>query len=495
MFCSISGSTPKEPVLSSTGFVFERRLLEEHIKTHQACPVTNQPLTNADITVINVNRAVKPRVAATSSIPALLQTFQNEWDALMVETFELRKQLDGTRKELSAALYRQDASERVIARLLQERDQARAKVAGVALQNGQSTDQKPMDVDSEEEETVTLFNDEQEQLISDKTEELVAWRREGETYDKKALTSKDVVGKFSESSSISVFSGKKKQVVLLSLKNDSNVVAAGSDSGAIRVFDYVKETKGETLSSHKKPITGLEFASSDVLVSSSREPLVNVWKNTNNKGFKVVHTFDKNNLHTKDVVGVSVHPTEAFFVSASKDNSWGVSDLRTGENVYMNDSSDSAFTDVEFHPDGMLIGTVDASNALTLWDIKSSKSVFTLAKHSGLVGALKFSNNGYFIATGSNDKTVKLWDLRNLEDPILVDLEQNSAVKCVAFDASGNFLAVGGKDVNNFAVADDALNALGRLTGHSKQVNSVVFGANAASLLSGSNDGLLKIWK
>jgi pre-mRNA-processing factor 19 len=37
---------------------------------------------------------VKPRTVAATSIPAMLQTFQNEFDALMVETFELRKQVD-----------------------------------------------------------------------------------------------------------------------------------------------------------------------------------------------------------------------------------------------------------------------------------------------------------------------------------------------------------------------------------------------------------------
>jgi pre-mRNA-processing factor 19 len=41
-----------------------------------------------------VNRIVKPRTVAATSIPAMLQTFQNEFDALMVETYELRKQVD-----------------------------------------------------------------------------------------------------------------------------------------------------------------------------------------------------------------------------------------------------------------------------------------------------------------------------------------------------------------------------------------------------------------
>ena len=44
--------------------------------------------------VLLVNRIVKPRTVGNTSIPAMLQTFQNEFDALMLETYELRSQLD-----------------------------------------------------------------------------------------------------------------------------------------------------------------------------------------------------------------------------------------------------------------------------------------------------------------------------------------------------------------------------------------------------------------
>jgi pre-mRNA-processing factor 19 len=57
-----------------------------------------------------------------------LHTLQNEWDALVLETFALKQQYNSTRQELSHALYQQDAAMRVAARLIRERDAARESV-------------------------------------------------------------------------------------------------------------------------------------------------------------------------------------------------------------------------------------------------------------------------------------------------------------------------------------------------------------------------------
>ena len=80
---------------------------------------------------MKTNKAVKPRPPTATSLPGLLNLMHNEWDALMLETYQLRKTLDSSRQELSHALYQQDAACRVIARLVKERDEARTELAAV----------------------------------------------------------------------------------------------------------------------------------------------------------------------------------------------------------------------------------------------------------------------------------------------------------------------------------------------------------------------------
>lgn len=47
------------------------------------------------------NAAIKPRPVTSASIPGLLATLQNEWDALMSEAFTLKTHLD----KVGARLY------------------------------------------------------------------------------------------------------------------------------------------------------------------------------------------------------------------------------------------------------------------------------------------------------------------------------------------------------------------------------------------------------
>ncbi|ODQ63346.1 Prp19-domain-containing protein, partial [Nadsonia fulvescens var. elongata DSM 6958] len=132
MNCSISGEPTLNPVLSPvSNAVFDRALLETFIAQNGTDPITGVPLTVEELISIKTpaHGLVRPRTAAVASIPSMLAMFQSEWDAITLETFQLRQELLKARQELSTALYQHDAAVRVVARLMKERDEARQSLA------------------------------------------------------------------------------------------------------------------------------------------------------------------------------------------------------------------------------------------------------------------------------------------------------------------------------------------------------------------------------
>lgn len=119
--------------LTFTGIVFERRLIEAYISEHGTDPVTGEPLSTEDLITLKSARVVKPRPPTLTSIPSLLSVFQQEWDAMALESYQLKQSLTQLRNELSTALYNNDAAVRVIARLSKERDDARDALGKMSL--------------------------------------------------------------------------------------------------------------------------------------------------------------------------------------------------------------------------------------------------------------------------------------------------------------------------------------------------------------------------
>ena len=111
-----------------------------YIEAEGKCPITGEELDLSDLIDVKseflgdlssslAQPLVKPKPTPAASIPGLLVSLQNEWDSMMLESFTLKKHLQAVRQELSQALYQHEAACRVIARLIKERDEARAALA------------------------------------------------------------------------------------------------------------------------------------------------------------------------------------------------------------------------------------------------------------------------------------------------------------------------------------------------------------------------------
>ena len=81
-----------------SGQVYEKRLIEKYIQENGVDPLNQQPLNAEDLIELKASPLVKPKPPSATSIPAILKTLQDEWDAVMLNTFTLRQQLQTARQ-------------------------------------------------------------------------------------------------------------------------------------------------------------------------------------------------------------------------------------------------------------------------------------------------------------------------------------------------------------------------------------------------------------
>jgi|ERR1719383_429421 len=483
MFCAITGHVPQEPVVSTkSGHLFERRVIEKHLAEHGTCPITNESLAKEDLLPVKGPAKLNPRPASATSIPGLLSLFQSEWDAVMLETFQLRQQLQGLRKELSAALYQNDAACRVIARLLREKEELVAR--GVPEAAEEAGDGRPAKRAKPAAEGIPP------KAISDMVDVSKSLSSTRKARTKQAAEAAASADSFKSLDPVAypVHTTAKGGIHSVALGANSLVATAGEDS-TVRVFDYGKEEVVATLKGHGKRVHSVIFAG-DSVVSGSADGTVRIWSASEGSQKSML----------TDLVGavtsVTLQPSGRYFAASASSGIWGLYDLAAASLLYKSPDpqSPTEYISSRFHPDGVLLGCATRAATVEIWDLPSGKTApaATIAA-DGAVHSLSFSENGYILATAS-DTGVQIWDLRKVKCVHAIDFSGRGIPRSVAFDASAQYLAVGAGNVEVYQAK--TWDMQGELTGlPEKGTYAVAFGERAASIFVGSADHKLRLYR
>jgi len=267
------------------------------------------------------------------------------------------------------------------------------------------------------------------------------------------------------------------------------ILTGGVDKTAV-VFNRTTGKKEATLVGHTKKVTSALFhpTADDVFLTGSADNTVKVWSRDGDQ-HKARHNYT---AHNDEVVGLSLHATNEYFASASKDRTWAFHNIETGKTLLQQiEPDESPLTCIMLHPDGLILATGTEDNLIRIWDLKSQKNVATFRGHKDVINSVRFSENGYYLATSSRDNFIKLWDLRGPKNSHSIRLE--SEVVSLDYDHSGKYLAAAtGSEIRIFSGKN--LDHFTTLDGHTEAVTGVKFANDAQFLASTSMDRTLKIW-
>ncbi|KAH7107476.1 nuclear matrix protein NMP200 [Auriculariales sp. MPI-PUGE-AT-0066] len=451
-FCAISGEAPQDPVVSSkSSYVYERRLITKYITENGTEPMTGEKLEESDLIAIKATpSAVAPRPPSLTSIPALLHTLQNEWDALMLETFALKKQYQATRQELSHALYQQDAATRVVARLIRERDAAREALADVQSTMGIAP---AANGGAEEMDTTT---DEAQGLPSDlvaainETNKALMDGRKKRKPPPEYTTAADIKGYSVKHTVPSLHSASASGMNSLVIsKTNPSVFLTGGNDKIVQLYDRSQNKVLAALKGHTKKVNHVAFREKDgdatFILSASADKSARIWKQDAASGDYAPHQTIK--AHKGELTGLAIHPTNIFFGISSSDKTFSLHNLATSQQLFQTAAFDDPFASLSVHPDGTFFALGTSRGSVQMFDARSGTVLSALDSETGgfSIHTTSFSENGYHLMAPAGPSTVAIWDLRKLSAIKTLDLGDMTINK-VSYDPSAQFLGVAGSN-------------------------------------------------
>lgn len=404
--CEISGeplaTTQEEVVVTPSGHICIKKLLLTKLAENGGVDpfetIRELPLSEDQLVILAKPSQPHGRSAATTapprpqatSLPSLLHIVQTEYDALVLELFDTRKALEDTRRELSQALYQNDAAVRVVARVSQERDAAKQELerwnASVSTNGTKREESSSQETSAEPDPKRRKLELSVEPLVNDIPEDDL--KKMTETWQKlskgrkgmlKAVSAEtptpDNLAKYADIHKKSWHKSTNKGIVCMARSpgTENTLVATSGKDKQLVVYKEDDEIVIHTFA----------FGSVATSIDVSRTLLVA----GDGKGNLSAFALGENAGPAGElalgsgIVNVSVHPTNQHVCAVTSDGRviiarWLEEQKRLQQiSVFLevDDDQREEYTSAVLHPDGLVYLAGTKAGNLHVWDLMSKK--------------------------------------------------------------------------------------------------------------------------
>jgi WD40 repeat protein len=325
--------------------------------------------------------------------------------------------------------------------------------------------------------------------------------------------------------------GHKGAVLSVAFARDRPLLASSGGDGTVRLWDPVAARESRTLTGHRGDVSSVALSPDGrLLASASRDGTVRLWDVARGAELRrlpadrldfssVAFSADGKRLaagalsngiccwdvasgaelfppqgHRAWVLSLQYSPDGALLASGGADGTVRLWDPGTYTERRRIAVPGNWVRDLAFTPDGKTLAVADGESAFALREVGSGKPLRWFPGHKGGVTWAAFAPDGQTVAAVAGDGKVHLWNARTGAE--LRVWPGAGEICSVAFSPNGKVLAVGGgfKDQTISLREVSTGKELRRLKGHAYAVASLAFLPGGEALISGSQDGTLRLW-
>jgi WD40 repeat protein len=262
-------------------------------------------------------------------------------------------------------------------------------------------------------------------------------------------------------------------------------IVTGSRDNIISLWNLQGE-KLDELQGHKSSVNAVAISSDGKTIVSgsgdaidSKDNSVRLW-DRQGKEIAILGT------HEDSIYAVAISPDGETIVSG--DNNGAVLWNRQGEKIGQLHGHQGSVKVLAISPDSETIVSGSSNGTIYLWK-RNGEFIGELKGHQDSVNAIAFRSDGHTIVSGSDDNTVRLWNFQSLKKKINTKIviavaitpDIQSIIPFVYRHFSGNW----------FLLPEREIVVVGE---HENWVNEIAISANGQTIVSGSEDGTMRLW-
>ncbi|KAF8516564.1 WD40 repeat-like protein, partial [Hysterangium stoloniferum] len=298
--------------------------------------------------------------------------------------------------------------------------------------------------------------------------------------------------------------------VLVRKPGGVGLVASGSGDGEIILHDLPQRKHIVRVQAHKGMLTGLCFTSEDRVLSCGLDKNVKMWDISEDAASSArVEAGEAGPSEPRKPLAlfsgkapfnsIDHHRTDPVFATASTTvQVWDESKSSPLSNLTFSGSTETV-TSVRFNPsESSVLASVGSDRTLVLYDIRTGKAerrVIMQMRTNALSWSPTFPTT---LLLASEDHNLYTFDIRSLAVPTQIYKAHVSAVMSCDWSPTGTEFVSGGWDRTVRIWKEGAVGARKAEVYHSKRMQrvlSTIFTADARFVLSGSDDGNVRLWK
>jgi WD40 repeat protein len=270
-----------------------------------------------------------------------------------------------------------------------------------------------------------------------------------------------------------------------------NLIIAGTANGYMRVWSLVDFEEVVQISGHKRRVMSLAISSDGVrVVSGSRDRTMRVW---DGRSFKEIGLCE----HEDEVNSVTFSPDSTLIASGSDDCTVWIWNALSLEMVTRLVGHKQLVTSVAFFPDGTRIASASWDCTVRMWDARTYEPLPGLPC-SGLVYAIAISLDSTRLALGEytsgTEGILHVFDILTLEEQAQISISPGAHLPwAIAFSPGGDLIASGTVSGAIQIWNASNLSSIATIRGHHGQVTSIAFSSDGSQVVSGSDDGTVRI--